>query len=131
MDVDNDGYWSRDEYTRVNNMYGNPIANIFEKYPMNVEDAFDALFGFPLITTIANFYEADRDNTGTLSAQEFKDYLSVDGLQSKNADSYIQSFGGSLNFTQFLDFTESLPNDLFPVNTVNYDFWGSALSPDY
>ena len=131
MDVDQDGYWSRDEYVRVQNMYGTPILNIFEKFPMNVEDAFEALFGFPLVMTISNFYEADRDNDGLLSTSEFVNYLRVAGFETTNALAFMQNYEGLLTFEQFLNLTNTLPNDAFPRNTVDNDLWGTSISTDY
>uniref|UniRef100_A0AC34RA46 EF-hand domain-containing protein n=1 Tax=Panagrolaimus sp. JU765 TaxID=591449 RepID=A0AC34RA46_9BILA len=130
-DLDKDGKWSRQEYLRVNNMYFSPVANVFEKYPMVVEDVYDALFGFPLIQTIETFYEADRNKDGTLSTSEFIAYLNVANLKTDNAASFVQESGGNVNFTQFLALTNSFPNDLFPKNTENYDNWGNAVAIDY
>lgn len=98
---------------------------------MNVEDAFEALFGFPLITAITNFYEADRDNDDFLSTSELTSHLKVSGFQTANVVTFMESYEGFLNFDQFLNLTNSIPNDVFPKNTLNNDIWGTAISADY
>lgn len=112
-------------------MYFSPVANIFEKYPMIVEDVYDALFGFTLIQTIEKFYEADRNNDDTLSNSEFIAYLDVANYKTENAALFVQKCGGNVNFTQFLTLTNSFPNDLFPKNMNNYDNWGNVIAIDY